>query len=111
VSSPGPTPTGTVTFLDGATPLCSGVVLAAAEGTCATDALGAGTHSITAAYSGDGNYPAGNSQPLSQVVQAVSTRVLTVTKIGGSGTVTSDRQASIAAPIASSPIPLRSTWA
>jgi hypothetical protein len=78
VTSSGPgTPTGTVTFADGAntigaSPLSSG------QATLSTNALGAGGHSITATYSGDSNFNASSSSPLSQTVnQARTTLVLT----------------------------------
>ena len=51
----GITPTGTVTFLDGATVL-SKVNVAAGTATLTGVTLAAGTHSITAAYSGDTNF-------------------------------------------------------
>ena len=90
ISGAGATPTGTVDFLDGATPLCGGVALAGGQGTCAIDTLTTGTHSITVAYSGDTNYFPGPSLPLLQVAGSASTKVLAVTRAGtGSGTVMS----------------------
>ena len=62
--------TGTVTFLDGATSLCSAVAIAGSSASCATAALASGTHSITAQYSGDSKYNAATSAALSQVVNA-----------------------------------------
>ncbi|MGZ6966026.1 MAG: Ig-like domain-containing protein, partial [Acidimicrobiia bacterium] len=55
----GISPTGTLDFLDGVTPICSAVPLIVQTPTlsaanCATAALTLGTHSITATYSGDG---------------------------------------------------------
>jgi prolyl-tRNA editing enzyme YbaK/EbsC (Cys-tRNA(Pro) deacylase) len=62
------TPSGTVTFYDGATTM--GAILLSGSGTSATAAytttstqLAAGTHSITAIYSGDSNYPASTNSP------------------------------------------------
>jgi hypothetical protein len=48
-------PTGSVAFTAGGTPIagCDSVTLAAGQATCTTSALGAGAHSIEAAYSGD----------------------------------------------------------
>ena len=58
-------PTGTVTFRDGATDICTDVALTAAAGgasaTCATSSLAVGMHTITAAYSGDANNQASNA--------------------------------------------------
>ena len=58
-SATGPTPTGTVTFLDGGSQM--GQVAVTANGTAlfSTNSLTVGTHSIQAVYSGDANY---NSQ-------------------------------------------------
>jgi Bacterial Ig-like domain (group 3) len=50
-------PTGTVTLMDGSTPLGSTLTLdATGKATYTTSALTAGSHSITATYSGDSNY-------------------------------------------------------
>jgi hypothetical protein len=59
--------TGTVTFLDGSTPLGTGTIN---NGTAsfATSTLNAGVHSITASYGGDTNYGPAVSAPLSQTV-------------------------------------------
>jgi autotransporter-associated beta strand protein len=50
------TPTGTVTFYDGGTPLCLPVTLVNGVGSFPTFALGAGNHTITAVYSGDADF-------------------------------------------------------
>jgi uncharacterized repeat protein (TIGR01451 family) len=62
-------PTGTVTFNDGATVLCSAVALAGGNASCSTSTLGAGAHSITAQYSGDTRYNT-RGAALSQTVNA-----------------------------------------
>lgn len=68
VKAPGVgTPTGTVTFMDGATELDSGTV-SSKKATFATASLAAGTHSITAVYSGDSNFSGNTSAALSQKV-------------------------------------------
>jgi Big-like domain-containing protein/galactose oxidase-like protein len=71
------TPSGTVVFKDGATSLGS---VPAANGVAALSVpnLAAGTHVITAAYSGDTNFNAVTSVPLSQVVNR-STPQITLT--------------------------------
>ena len=61
------TPTGTVTFMDGATVLGTGT-LASKKATFATASLAEGTHSITAVYSGDSNFNGSTSTALSQKV-------------------------------------------
>jgi hypothetical protein len=61
--TPGPTD-GTVTFYDGNTPLGTAQSLSAANpptATLTTSALAAGSHTITASYSGDDNFAASRS--------------------------------------------------
>ena len=69
VVSPGAgTPTGSVTFFDGATPLGSPSLNAAGQATVTTSALSVGTHPITATYSGDANVNASTSVPVTETV-------------------------------------------
>lgn len=63
-------PTGSMTFLDGTTQLGTTVLNESGIATFTTSALTAGTHSITAAYSGDGNYLAGSSPVFNLAVAA-----------------------------------------
>jgi hypothetical protein len=65
-------PTGTVTFNDGASALCSSVALTNATSQCSTSSLGVGSHSIVAVYSGDGNNAGSSSAALNQVVAALA---------------------------------------
>jgi hypothetical protein len=75
--TPGTTPTGTVTFLDGATVLGTGT-LSGGVATYTTSTLSAATHSITAAYGVvPGKFAASTSSALSQVVAASTATVLT----------------------------------
>jgi hypothetical protein len=67
VSSTVGTPTGTVNFLDGTTLLGRGS-LSSGVATLATSSLAVGSHSITAVYSGDTNFVASASGPLTQIV-------------------------------------------
>ncbi len=63
VSAPGAgSPTGTVQFLDGGNPItgCTSVALAAGQAVCSSSALAVGNHTITAQYSGDGNFNTSN---------------------------------------------------
>ena len=62
--------TGTVTFMDGTTVMGIGTV-SSGTASFSTTTLSVGTHSITAAYSGDGNYSGATSPALSQVVNLV----------------------------------------
>jgi hypothetical protein len=69
VSGAGGSPTGTVTFKDGATVLAVRP-LAGGRSTLTIRTLSAGTHSITAVYSGNSTFAASTSQPLSESVSA-----------------------------------------
>jgi phospholipase/lecithinase/hemolysin len=67
------TPNGTVTFLDGATSLGTGLVFgstATATATLTTSALTAGTHTITASFAGANGYASSISAPVSATVTA-----------------------------------------
>ncbi len=80
-NSPGAgTPTGTVTFSDGATPLDTvnlAVVGGSDQASLTTSALAVGTHAITATYSGDDNFVTSNNSLTQTVNQDQSTTVLT----------------------------------
>ncbi len=68
-------PTGTVTFKNGATTLCSAVSLSGGSATCATTALPAPSDSIIAVYSGDSNYNTATSSTLTQTVNQASSSI------------------------------------
>jgi hypothetical protein len=85
VSSSISTPTGTVSFLDGATTLGTGTVNSSGVATYSTAALAVGTHSITAVYSGDTNFLTVTSSATSEVVQDFN---LTLSITGGSAGAT-----------------------
>lgn len=66
------TPTGTVTFKDGGTPIAGCIDIALTTTTpivaaCTTSTLSVGDHTVTAAYGGDATYTAGQ-QPVSTVL-------------------------------------------
>jgi hypothetical protein len=92
----GNAPVGTVDFFDGATPLCSAVVLAAAQATCTSSTLSTATHSITATYSGDAGNAASTSTPLAQVVEPAAT----VTSVGAPGPITLGQSVVVTATLA-----------
>src|SRR5207244_13360504 len=81
------TPTGTVTFQDGASALGTGT-LSGGTATFTTSALTAGTHSITAIYGGDANFTGSTSPILTQTVNkaASSTSVASSNNPSISGT-------------------------
>lgn len=67
------TPSGTVTFLDGASTLCPGVALnAGGQAQCSSASLGAAAHALSADYSGGGAYGA-STGGLSQTVNPAAT--------------------------------------
>jgi hypothetical protein len=66
------TPTGGVTFLDGSTELGTATLNAAGTAAFTTTTLAIGSHSITAAYSGDTNFNASTSPALTQTVNGPS---------------------------------------
>lgn len=62
------TPTGTVTFSDGTTAICTAVAMSSGEALCTISTLALGPHSITAVYSGDTNFLGSTSPPFGQTV-------------------------------------------
>ena len=76
VSSLGGTPTGTVTFTDGANTLGTRSVDPTGNATFTTASLSVGPHSITAAYGGDLNFASSASSAISQVVNQASTTLV-----------------------------------
>ncbi|MBI3409393.1 MAG: Ig-like domain repeat protein [Planctomycetes bacterium] len=74
-------PTGTLTFMDGATTLGTSTLLAnvggVATATFTTSSLAEGSHTISAVYAGDTNFSASTSANFSQVVLRASTTTLT----------------------------------
>jgi hypothetical protein len=63
-------PTGTVSFLDGTTQLGVSTLSGSGVATFSISTLTAGTHSITAAYAGDGNFNSSTSSVVSLPVNA-----------------------------------------
>ncbi|HWW23083.1 MAG TPA: Ig-like domain repeat protein [Edaphobacter sp.] len=81
-------PTGTVSFYDGTTLLGTGtlgLVSGSYIATFQTSALSIGTHTITATYSGDGNY-AGSSGTMTQTIVGPAAAIVAVS--GGGQTTT-----------------------
>jgi len=74
VTGGGPTPTGTITFMDGASTIAAGVPLnAGATASMTTTFASAATHTLTAVYSGDANYLGSTSGVFNEMVQAAPT--------------------------------------
>ncbi len=80
VSSSSGTPTGTVTFLDGATNLGSSTIDASGFAALSVSTLSAGTHNVTAQYNGSSTFSGSTS----------SVRVQTVSKASTTTTLTSN---------------------
>lgn len=64
-------PTGTVTFVDGTTPIGTGILVGGVA-TLNTSSLAVGTHSISVVYGGDQNFMAVTSSPLTELVEDFS---------------------------------------
>jgi hypothetical protein len=88
VSSTASTATGTVTFLDGTTPLGTGTVNSSGVATLAISTLAVGSHSVTAVYSGDTNFTTASSSALPQIVQDFNLTI-SIASSGGTAGVSS----------------------
>ena len=88
VTSTGGTPTGTVTFKDGASTL-STATLASGKATFKTSALAVGVHSITAIYGGSGNFNGSTSSALTETVHKANSSAAVTSSLNPSsfGTV------------------------
>jgi len=64
------TPTGSISFYDGATLLGPGTLVSASIWSLSTSTLAVGTHSITAQYTGDANFNASVSTAISETIAA-----------------------------------------
>ena len=85
VSSTGGTVTGgTVQFFDNGSPIGGPVSLTGQQAQKSTSGLTAGTHTITATYSGAAGFAGSNSNPVSQVVNAAATGPTVTINQGGS---------------------------
>jgi hypothetical protein len=102
MSSTPTSPTGTVSFLNGTTPLGQGV-LSNGVATLSTSSLAAGNRTITAVYSGDANFSAATSGALTESVLDFS-----LTNVGGSG-IASASQTVTPGGIASYPLTILPT--
>jgi len=99
------TPTGSVTFDDGANPL-STVALSSGQAAFSASSLTVGSHSITAVYGGDANFLTSTSTALSQVVNQASTTTTLTSSANPSAldaSVTLTANLSVVAPGAGAP--------
>jgi hypothetical protein len=85
VTGAGGTPTGTITFKDGATSIGIGTLNGAGQAILATNSLSNGTHSVTAVYGGDVTFAASTSPVLAfQVSPGGSAGTATTTTVATS---------------------------
>lgn len=70
-------PTGTVNFLDGTILIGTATLNTSSAAVFSTATLGAGTHSITAVYSGDDNNATSTSPALSELIKPPTTTTIT----------------------------------
>jgi hypothetical protein len=84
-SNDGSMPTGTISFYDGTTNLCT-ITVAPSAGCAASAGAGfaLGTHVLTAVYSGDATHLPSTSTPVTVVVVPVATKAQTVTMLTSS---------------------------
>lgn len=73
VVGPGGTPTGTITFKDGASSISTATLDGNGSASFASSSLLAGPHSITAVYGGDSNFSGNTSAPLTESVNQSGT--------------------------------------
>ena len=72
------TPTGSVTFMDGATPLGTVALDATRQATLTTSSLVVGAHPITAVYGGDAGYATSTSPALTETIGKAATKTTLV---------------------------------
>jgi Bacterial Ig-like domain (group 3)/MBG domain (YGX type)/FG-GAP-like repeat/FG-GAP repeat len=65
-------PTGTIQLYDGSTPLGSAITLTGGSASYSTASLSAGTHMITAVYSGDANFASSTSAAITENIEDVT---------------------------------------
>jgi hypothetical protein len=78
VSGSGGTPTGTVDFFDGGTSLGTATLDSSGVATVSTAALAAGSHAITAVYSGDSTFAGSTSSVFAQCITPQTTPQLNI---------------------------------
>jgi hypothetical protein len=76
VTSAGGTPTGNVTFYDGATPLGTVPLNGSGQAMYNTSVLSVGVHSLTASYAGDAGHSPSSSPSVSETISKISSSTL-----------------------------------
>jgi hypothetical protein len=93
------TPTGSVTFSDGSTQLGM-VTVASGQAAFTTSALSVGSHSITAAYSGDANFAASTSAAVAITVVAPTKPATTTTVLASATQLTTGQTLTLSIGVA-----------
>jgi uncharacterized repeat protein (TIGR01451 family) len=99
-------PTGTMSFRDGTTVICSAVPIASGSATCAASGLAVGPHAVTARYDGSAGYAPSTSFGVTLLVgqAAITTALATSLPVATYGTaVTFTATVSAVAPGAGTP--------
>ena len=94
------TPTGTVTFKDGGTQIGTGTLNTSGSATFSTSGLAAGSHSITAVYSGDSNFSSSTSAAVSVTVSAPVKTATTTSLVASATQLTTGQSVTFTASIA-----------
>jgi hypothetical protein len=82
VTATGATPTGAVTFYSGSTPMGTVTLHGSDTAMLTISRLAPGSHSISAAYSGDVDFVSATSRPTSESIAKASTRVVIIPRGG-----------------------------
>jgi YVTN family beta-propeller protein len=100
-SSAAPSPTGSVAFFDGATALGRSNLASNLTATYTTSSLALGSHSITAAYSGDTNFATSTSVVLTESIEeSITSGDFTLTAKPVSLTIISGKSGTVALTVA-----------
>jgi hypothetical protein len=93
------TPTGSINFLNGSTPLGTATLNASGVATLSTTSLAAGSYSLTAQYSGNASFLSSNSAAVPVTVNALST---TTSLIASPNPVTAGQALALTATVSGS---------
>ncbi len=81
LTTPGVTPTGTLTLLDGSSAIATATISGDGSFVLATAALSIGNHTVTASYSGDANNSAAVSQAATVMIRPASSTTSLITSV------------------------------
>jgi Bacterial Ig-like domain (group 3) len=101
-SSTSGTPTGTVTFLDGAAVLGTGMLNGSGVASFTTSTLAVGTHSITAKYYGSANFAGSTSAAVMETITPAAASATTTALVSSAASTSSGAPVTFTATIKSS---------